>query len=524
MIDGVEAGPESRSGGPPVAGDTDSDLDAALLVEARAHADGEPGEATDARPVPAPDPLARALHESAPHFSAYGSPLSRTQGIAVALVAALTGLGIVENASLTAKVWVGAATLIYVFLILFRFHVVRRGWGAANATIDSSAEELARLDDSQLRVYTVLVPLYREKRETLVQLLRSLSELDYPDERLDGLLLVEDDDLGTREVLQELAIPAWLRVLLIPAGQPRTKPKALLHGLRAARGEYLTIYDAEDKPDRLQLKKAAWAFAHADDSVACLQAKLGYYNGRQNLLTRWFNVEYDDWFNLFLPGLHAMGAPIPLGGTSNHFDVFALCESFAWDPHNVTEDADLGLRLARLGKRTAMLESTTYEEANSRLPNWIRQRSRWMKGYFQTILVHTRSPRRLYRDLGFKGTVEFFAAFVGGPFVALVSPIFWGMLIAWIVAQPTWIANLFTGWIYYASLASFVLGTFLLLFLVLLAAVGRGDDDLSPYSLLIPVYWILISFAAYVAVFELIIRPYHWHKTEHGLHLQGERA
>ena len=519
MLEDVESGREGRNGGSPGATDPQSDLDAALLAEARAQADGESGEA----PAPAPDPLARALHESAPHFSAYGSPLSRTQWIAVALIAALTGVGVVVDASATARAWIGVATVVYVFLILFRFHVVRRGW-AANATIDPPADQLGLLQDAELRIYTVLVPLYREKRETVLQLLTALSELDYPQEKLDGLLLVEDDDLETRQVLQELAIPGWLRVLLIPAGQPRTKPKALLHGLHSARGEYLTIYDAEDKPDPLQLRKAAWAFSHADGSVACLQAKLGYYNGRQNLLTRWFSVEYDDWFNLFLPGLHEMGAPIPLGGTSNHFDVFSLCESLAWDPHNVTEDADLGLRLARLGKTTAMLESTTYEEANSRLPNWIRQRSRWIKGYFQTILVHTRSPRRLYRDLGFKRTVEFFGAFVGGPFVALVSPIFWTMLLLWIVAQPAWISELFTGWIYYASLASFVLGTFLLIFLVLLAAVGRGDDDLSPYSLLIPVYWVLISAAAYVAVFELILRPYHWHKTEHGLHLQEEQA
>ena len=392
MREGVEAGHEGRNGGPPVTADTDSALDSALLEKARLRAGaGEYSGPIDARLLPTGDPVAHSLHESAPHFSAYGTRLSRTQWIAVVVVAVLTGLGVVENAALTAKFWVGVATALYVFLILFRFHVVRRGWGA-NATIDPSADELALLDESQLRTYSVLVPLFREKRETLLELFAALTKLDYPDAKLDGLLLVEDDDLETRGVLDELSLPAWMRVLLVPPGQPRTKPKALLYGLREARGEYLTIYDAEDKPDRLQLKKAAWAFAHADESVACLQAKLGYYNGRQNLLTRWFNLEYDDWFNLFLPGLHEMGAPIPLGGTSNHFDVFSLCESFAWDPHNVTEDADLGLRLARLGKTTAMLESTTHEEANSRVPNWLRQRSRWMKGYFQTILVHTRSP------------------------------------------------------------------------------------------------------------------------------------
>jgi glycosyltransferase XagB len=538
---GVETGHEA-SGTPSVAGDAEPALDAALLEESRARAalasggnggqatvapvevqDDDPAGKRDSKLLSQDDPLARALHESAPHFSAYGTQLSRTQRIAVAAVVVPTAVGIVLNPSLTAQFWVGVATAVFVFLILFRFYVVRRGWGA-NATIDPPREELALLDDGQLRVYTVLVPLYREKRETILQLLAALAELDYPQDKLDGLLLVEDDDLETRGVLDDLLLPHWVRVLLVPAGLPRTKPKALLHGLRAARGEHLTIYDAEDKPDRLQLKKAAWAFANTDDSVACLQAKLGYYNGRQNLLTRWFNLEYDDWFNLFLPGLHDMGAPIPLGGTSNHFDVFTLCESFAWDPHNVTEDADLGLRLARLGRTTAMLESTTNEEANSKLLNWLRQRSRWMKGYFQTILVHTRSPRTLYRDLGLRRSIEFFAAFLGGPFVALVSPIFWSMLILWLVAQPAWISELFTGWVYYASLASFVLGTFFLLFFALLAAVGRGDDDLTPYSLLIPVYWLLISAAAYIALFELVVRPYHWHKTEHGLHLQEEHG
>jgi len=520
------------------------ELDTALLEESRARARagadgnggaalpalGPPGEDSGddrekrARPDPLPgDPIARSLHESAPHFSAYGTQLSRVQWIAIATVAALTGAGILVDAALTAKIWVGAATAVYVFLILFRFYAVRRGWGT-NATIDPSADDLARLTNAELRIYTILVPLYREKRETILQLIAALDEIDYPEQRLDGLLLVEDDDLETRAVLDDLLLPAWLGVLLVPAGQPRTKPKALLHGLRAARGEYLTIYDAEDKPDPLQLKKAAWAFARTDESVACLQAKLGYYNGRQNLLTRWFNLEYDDWFNLFLPGLHEIGAPIPLGGTSNHFDVFSLCETFAWDPHNVTEDADLGLRLARLGKTTAMLESTTNEEANSRIPNWVRQRSRWMKGYFQTIIVHTRSPLRLYRELGFKRSVQFFAAFAGGPFVALVSPVFWSMLILWLIAQPAWMSSLFTGWIYYASMASFIFGTFLMIFLALLAAVGRGDDDLTPYSLLLPVYWVLISVAAYVALFELVRRPYHWHKTEHGLHLQEEHV
>ena len=467
--------------------------------------------------------LTRLLREEASHFSAYGTRLSLTQWTAIMVLAALTGLGLLESPSLTAKVSIAVATVVYLLLILFRFYVVRRGW-SANATINPTAQELAHLEEQDLPLYTVLVPLFKEKRETILQLLVGLSNLDYPEEKLDGLLLVEEDDPETRRLFEGLAVPAWLDVLVVPAGLPKTKPKAMLHGLRLARGKYVTVYDAEDQPDRLQLKKAVWAFECAGLSVACLQAKLGYYNGRQNLLTRWFNLEYDNWFNVFLPGLHKIHAPIPLGGTSNHFATNILRESFAWDPYNVTEDADLGLRLARLGGTTAMLASTTYEEANSKLPNWLRQRSRWIKGYLQTIIVHTRHPGLLYRDLGVRKTATFLATYVGGPFVALVSPVFWAMLALWIIAQPVWIVDLFSGWVYYVSLLSFVVGTFLLIFLVLLAAVERGDDDLSPYSLLIPIYWILMSVAAYIAVFELIVRPYHWHKTEHGLHLREDSA
>jgi cellulose synthase/poly-beta-1,6-N-acetylglucosamine synthase-like glycosyltransferase len=265
-----------------------------------------------------------------------------------------------------------------------------------------------------------------------------------------------------------------------------------------------------------------WGFRHADESLACLQAKLGYYNPRQNLLTRWFTLEYDAWFNIFLPGLHRIGAPIPLGGTSNHFRRSALDACLGWDPYNVTEDADLGLRFARLGLTTAMLESTTEEEANSRVRNWLLQRSRWSKGYMQTLLVHTRRPGTLWRELGGRATTAFLLTVGGAVVTALLAPIFWLLLALWVLFQPDWIAVLFPGPIYYAASVSLVLGNFALVFLSLVAAVSRGHDDLAPHALLIPCYWVLMSAATYVALVELVFRPYHWHKTEHGLHLVEE--
>ena len=171
-----------------------------------------------------------------------------------------------------------------------------------------------------------------------------------------------------------------------------------------------------------------------------------------------------------------------------------------------------------------MLESTTEEEANSRLASWIRQRSRWSKGYLQTLLVHTRQPARLWRDLGARNASIFLLVIGGGVLSALLSPIFWGLLALWVFAEPEWVALLFGGPVYYVASICLLVGNFLLIYLTLMAAVARGHDDLAPHALLIPVYWLLISIATYVALIELVVRPHHWHKTEHGLHLAGEAA
>ncbi|MCW8133955.1 MAG: glycosyltransferase, partial [Planctomycetota bacterium] len=261
------------------------------------------------------------------------------------------------------------------------------------------AEELEKLDPRDLPVYTILVPMYKEP-EVAQKIARAVTELDYPLEKLDVKLLLEEDDPETRKKIEEVMdqLPSCVEVIVcpkVPKGQPKTKPRACNWGLERARGQYLVIYDAEDRPEPDQLKKAVAAFrrlkAAGKEKVVCLQAKLNYFNARQNPLTRFFTLEYTTWFDLFLPGLHAFRIPIPLGGTSNHFDTKTLKDLGGWDPFNVTEDCDLGIRMARQGYRTEILDSTTWEEANCRVGNWIRQRSRWIKGYFQTHLVHTRT-------------------------------------------------------------------------------------------------------------------------------------
>lgn len=280
----------------------------------------------------------------------------------------------------------------YLLSILARLGSVVLGM-LFNPALKVKPAEIAGLAEAELPRYTVLVPMYKEK-DVAKALLRAMRSLDYPQEKLEVIILLEEDDGDTIEQFRRLTLPKCVEVLIVPKDDraPKGKPRACNHGLKKATGDYLVIFDAEDRPDPDQLKKAVAAFKHQPPEVICLQAKLNYFNPFQNLLTACFTIEYNTWYELFLPGLHVVHAPIPLGGTSNHFRAGALKSIGGWDPYNVTEDCDLGLRLWRMGFSTKVLDSTTWEEGNSRLGNWMRQRSRWIKGYMQTHIVHSRDP------------------------------------------------------------------------------------------------------------------------------------
>lgn len=267
-----------------------------------------------------------------------------------------------------------AIQLFYFSMSLFKFMIIMYGT-RDYAQIRFSKEDIDAIDERTLPVYTILVPMYKES-EVIPHLLENIEQLDYPKAKLDVRLLIEEDDLEAQHILKEMKLPPYYTIIVVPHSLPKTKPKACNYGLIRARGEYVVIYDAEDRPDADQLKKVHAAFQKSPDSCACIQAKLNYFNSEQNLLTRWFTHEYSMWFELLLPGVMQLDIPIPLGGTSNHFKMSILKEINAWDPYNVTEDADLGIRLYKSGYTTAIVDSRTWEEANSRVGNWIRQRSR----------------------------------------------------------------------------------------------------------------------------------------------------
>ena len=441
---------------------------------------------------------------------------TRTQGaLALALLAISAGLLIWRPVPFL-LVLNACCILFYVAHSAYKLALTWLALSRRDAEVSVTEEEIASLRDRDLPTYCILIPLYREAK-VLGPLVESLSRLDYPREKLDIQLLLEEDDGETVAAVRELQLPPSFRAVIVPDSYPKTKPKACNHALFQSTGELLVIYDAEDRPEPDQLKKAVVAFRKVPERVICLQAKLNYYNQRQNLLTRWFTSEYCVWFDLFLPGLHAIRAPIPLGGTSNHFKLPYLQKLSGWDAFNVTEDCDLGVRLHKRGYATAVIDSTTWEEANSNLWGWIRQRSRWVKGYLQTYLVHMRRPIGLLRDLGVRDWLNFQLTIGGIIFCFIANPIYWAMTIVWFLTRWSVISAMFPSWVFVLGALCLVLGNFVFAYLAVAGCMKRGYYDLVKYAVLTPAYWVLMSIGGWKAALQLLSRPHYWEKTEHGL-------
>jgi len=371
-------------------------------------------------------------------------------------------------------------------------------------------------DDRCLPVYTVICALYREA-PVVPKLVAAIQALDYPPEKLDVKFVVEVDDEETPRALSRLRLGPAFEIIVAPPVGPRTKPKALNVALPFARGAYTAVYDAEDTPEPDQLRRAVAAFACGDKRLAGVQASLTIDNTSDNWLTRMFTANYAGQFDAFLPGLATMNLPFPLGGSSNHFRTAALRKAGGWDPYNVTEDADLGIRLYRLGYRCAALASTTYEEAPAGFAPWLKQRTRWYKGWMQTWLVHMRRPNRLLRELGPGGAIAFQIFLAANVLAALIHPLFMAGLGYTMFALPTpWASAVLDNAlpIFAASLLFGYTST------IVLDVIGLRRRRLLAHSwvlVLTPLHWLLLAGAAWRALFQLLYDPQRWEKTEHGL-------
>ncbi|MCC5991217.1 MAG: glycosyltransferase [Rhodobacteraceae bacterium] len=365
-------------------------------------------------------------------------------------------------------------------------------------------------------IVTLLVPLYKEP-ETVPRLLRRLARLTWPRNLLDVLLIVEEDDHATRAALAAAQLPRWMRIIPVPDARLRTKPRALNHAMLFARGSIVGVYDAEDAPEPDQIHRVVQCFNDGPPDLACVQGVLDFYNPRANWIARCFTIEYAVWFRLILPGMQRLGLAVPLGGTTLFFRRDVLERLGGWDAHNVTEDADLGIRLARHGYYTQLLDTVTYEEANCRALPWVKQRSRWLKGYAVTWLVHMRAPMLLWRQLGAWRFFGVQVLFLGTLVQFALAPLLWSF----------WLILLGIGHPLLAALPMAVIIGFIALFLLseaitlsigFLALRARHHRHLRLWLPALHAYFPLAVLAVYKALWELLAAPYYWDKTSHGAH------
>ncbi len=448
-------------------------------------------------------------------------PQARRRGfpLAVGLAAALVGLTLLAPALVlaTALGWTlltlaaGSALKLAAFVAEFRATRAARRRPLEPGAIPAPAPAIARLP-----MVSLLVPLLRE-RDIAPRLIRRLGRLSYPRELLDILLIVEEDDHLTRTALTATPLPSWMRVVTVPTGPIKTKPRALNFAMNAARGSIIGIYDAEDAPEADQIHKVVRRFHERGPEVACLQGVLDYYNPRTNWLARCFTIEYATWFRVVLPGLARLGFVIPLGGTTLFFRREAIEKLGGWDAYNVTEDADLGLRLARHGYRAEFVETVTEEEANCHALPWIKQRSRWIKGYALTWAVHMRSPLRLWRELGAKRFWGVQILFLGSLTQVLMAPLLWSF---WLV--PLGLGHPFSPllphWVMIAMASLFLATEVVNIGVGLWAVRGPKHRHLLLWVPTLHFYFPLGSLAAWKGFSELLTRPFFWDKTQHGVH------
>ena len=430
-----------------------------------------------------------------------------------AMLGGLVLLVAMALATMTAPRVVLAVVTFWTILILLLTTALRAC--AAYIGWRSVPEPAQTVTPARLPVITMLVPLYNETAIT-EHLLTRLRAVDYPRELLDVCLVLEADDHTTRATLGRTILPTWMRPVVVPQGTIKTKPRALNYALDFARGSIIGVWDAEDAPDPDQLYRVAHGFANSGPQTACLQGILDYYNADANWLTRCFSIEYAGWFRVILPGLRRMGLVVPLGGTTLFFRRAALEELGGWDAHNVTEDADLGVRLARHGYKTDLIATVTEEEANGRAWPWVKQRSRWLKGYAITYGVHMRNPARLWRDVGAWRFAGVQLLFLGTLSQFALAPLLWTF---WLPAlgfgHP--LDAYLAPWAFWTLAGLFVLSELVSLAIAAIGVRKAGKSWLLKWAVTLQFYFPLAALAAYKGLLELATRPFFWDKTAHGV-------
>ena len=456
--------------------------------------------------------VTRALFETAPLHSAritfWGKQGFYAGIVLCAIIALFVALPLVS-----------ILTLHIVLTLFFLANFLVRLCALAAAGRQARLQTRPKVPDAgePVPVYSVLVALYKEEA-VAAQLVHALNQLDWPRSRLDIKLICEADDAATIAALKALRLAREYEIVLVPAHLPRTKPKALAYALPGVRGAYVTVYDAEDRPHPGQLREAHETFLAAPDHVICLQAPLIITNARQSRWSALFALEYAGLFRGLLPMLSLIGLPLPLGGTSNHFRTTELKAIGGWDPYNTTEDADLGMRLHRLGYRSRVISKPTLEEAPVRRSVWLGQRTRWFKGWLQTWLVLMRKPRKLAGEMGWPAFIVFQLLIGGLLLSALSHPIVIGFIVylTWLMLQN---GTATKGWLHFWLFNLDIINVFgsyaVFISLGRNRMTEREKRAVGWRWVFVPIYWLVMSFAAWKAILELHRNPFSWSKTPH---------
>lgn len=480
------------------------------------------------------------LVDRQPEESAYRILVPWQKGAIILLTLVLVLL-VLTNPYFWLFVFFTLINITYFLMNPVKFYISLQGLTGTKKVIFVSDEDVKNISDDELPIYTILVPLFHEQ-EMLPHILLNISKIDYPREKLDVKILMEEEDTDTLDKARKLGLFGNIEEIIspmneeeyhrflsifhpvvVPNAELKTKPRACNYGLKRSRGEYVVIYDAEDFPDRDQLKKVVIAFKKLGPEYACVQCLLNFYNPRRNMLTRWFSIEYSYYYDFYIQGLDKIEAPIPLGGTSNHFRMKTLRELGAWDPFNVTEDADLGMRIARKKYKTGVLNSHTYEEAVSNVNSWIKQRSRWVKGFVITWFVTMRHPVKVFQDIGLKNFLIFQTGFGGNFYLPLMNLFLWLVFAAGFFI-PEYFSQWFEFWPF-AAIAVFnlLIGNLFFLTMMVIATWKEKQRDLLLYAFFSPIYWLLMSIGAWKGTLQLIFKPHKWEKTAHGTEIIHEQ-
>lgn len=428
-------------------------------------------------------------------------------------------LALCAIALILAPLWTFTCAVLWAFVTLLASTALKAAafWTQIS---HNTPERIAAFDNRrtrfQLPKVSVLVPLLREK-EIAGALIRRLTRLTYPKSLLNVVLVLEEGDHVTRATIARTTLPPWISVIEVPeANRLTTKPRALNYALDFCQGSVIGVWDAEDSPQPDQIERVVQRFQSAPPNVACLQGILDYYNSRANWLSRCFTIEYAAWWRIILPGVARLGLVIPLGGTTLFFRRDILEDLCGWDAHNVTEDADLGVRLARHGYVTELLPTVTYEEANCRAWPWVRQRSRWLKGFLITWCVHMRQPGQLLRDLGPKRFLGLQTMLLAGFCQFACAPLLWSF---WLILMglPHPVETTLGTPVLWAMVTVFILAETLNIALAMVAVSGKEHRHLMGWAFTLPIYFALGALAAFKALHEFVVRPFFWDKTEHGV-------